>query len=282
MKIYSALLLAALAIAAASPAHAVPLKPIRAALKHIGIHSPAALSAAEKTLIRLVKTHGDDALPFVRATGQKGLQALDDAGEAGAKRLLALYRKHGANAGWIINHPRRLQAYLAHGDHAASALMKHPGLAEDVIGRYGAKGAEALEGLSTQEARRMTKLLVDDAGFAARPDATRFVEVIRQYGDPSMDFLWRHKGTILTGSVAAAFLNDPKPYIDGAKTLVVEPVTDTVQQVADKVAWNWIFIPVALVLFLAYGGVTALSRIRQQVIKARARPDAPPAAPPSP
>lgn len=42
---------------------------------------------------------------------------------------------------------------------------------------------------------------------------------IERYGDRAMNFIWRNKSALAVGIALVTFLNDPEPYINGAKKL---------------------------------------------------------------
>ena len=69
------------------------------------------------------------------------------------------------------------------------------------------------------------------------------LEVIGKYGEPAMDWIWNHKGTLAGAAAMAAFLAHPEPYLDGTRKLtesvareVVVPVTSKVIDGGAKVA----------------------------------------------
>lgn len=231
------------------------------------------ITVIEKTLARQVSKYGDDVVIFAKASGYRGMQLLDDVGDDAAANILRIHKTYGAKGLWIIENSQKRALFLKYGDDAATALIKHPGLADDVVQVYGSQGASALNNLGTQEARRFTKLLVDNPTFASSPHNSQVISVVRQYGDAAMNFIWDHKSALAGTTLMVAFLNDPEPYIQGVKVLVVEPITDiageTAKGVVKDVSWNWIALPLAALLFLALGGVTLLFRIRRQWISGR-------------
>ena len=71
--------------------------------------------------------------------------------------------------------------------------------------------------------------------------------MVETYGDRACDFLWRNKGTIFAGALLAAFLHDPKPYLDGVKDLAVEPVSRVAHDAALQTNWTLVVISAMLV-----------------------------------
>ena len=70
-----------------------------------------------------------------------------------APEVIKLYAKRGDEALWVISEPKRLVIFIKHGDSAADALIKHPGIADVLIKRFGDDAATALNGLSRQGGR---------------------------------------------------------------------------------------------------------------------------------
>ena len=181
--------------------------------------------AAEQTVeqvsekvARALALHGDDVKPFLRNSGHDGLKALEAAGNK-APEVIKLYRRKGNEAIWIISEPRRLTIFLKHGDSAADALIKHPGLAENLIDRYGSNAAGALTSVSRQNAQRLVRV-ADDGLLDASKRSSELLPMIRKYGDPAMDFVWKNKGALAVLSVLGTFLADPQAYLTGAKELI--------------------------------------------------------------
>jgi hypothetical protein len=226
------------------------------------------------SLVRLSTRYGDDVLPFARVAGPKGLQLLDKVGDTGAKAILRIFQRYGAKAEWLINSPDRVNLVMKYGDDVADAMVRHPGIATDVVNKYGKGGAVALNNLDTMKGRSLVKMMVDDPAFSSLASGDQIISVVGRYGNAAMDFIWRNKGALAGTAAMAAFLRDPEPYIAGAKTLVVEPVTEiagqSVHTVAQSVSWNWVILPLMAILFLGYGGLTLLMRIQRQWVSGRA------------
>jgi hypothetical protein len=172
--------------------------------------------------IRTAAKYGDECVPLLRSSGHAGFRALEEAGEK-APDVIRLFAKRGDEAVWIISEPKKLAIFIKHGDTAANALLKHPGIADTLIESAGPEAAGALVNLSRQSAQRLSIAAAD--GMLSRPQqGTQLLTVLAQYGDAAMDFVWRNKGPLAATAVMASFLADPKPYIDGVKELVVDPI----------------------------------------------------------
>ena len=210
---------------------------------------------AEATAKAVVK-HGDEALPLLRNAGHAGFTALREAGEK-APEVIKLYVRRGDEAIWVISEPNKLAIFLRHGDSAADALLKHPGIADGLIGRFGDNAIGALNSLSRQNAQRLS-MIADDGLLTATRRSSELLTAVLKYGDEAVDFIWRNKGALTVSSVLASFLADPQPYISGLRELVVDPVVSPIAK-----STNWTIIIAGLL------GVVLLPFIGRSIIKAR-------------
>ncbi|MCA9211745.1 MAG: hypothetical protein KDB27_01675 [Planctomycetales bacterium] len=189
----------------------------------------------------LAAKYGDEAFAALKKVGPRTFQLADDAGEFGGKAV-QLMAKHGDEAIWVARNPNRLKLVAAHGDDAALAMIRHGQIAEPLIVNFGDDAARAISKLSGQNARRLA-MMGDDGGLNSE-----LVSVVGQYGDKAMDFIWKNKGALATVAVAATFVANPEPYIDGTLSLTeqvldkaVEPMAGVASQVAADVVprTNW-------------------------------------------
>ena len=204
---------------------------------------------------KVVAKHGDDALPLLRNSGHAGFTALAEAGVK-APDVIKLYARRGEEAIWVISEPKKLSIFMKHGDSAADALIKHPGIADSLIGRYGDDAVGALNKVSRQNAQRLG-MIADDGLFAATSRSRELLPVIKNYGDEAMDFIWKNKGGLAIASVLATFLGDPQAYFSGAKQLIIDPI---VAPIVKSTNWTLIIVGVLIVAFLPF--------IAKSVIKA--------------
>jgi hypothetical protein len=86
------------------------------------------------------------------------LRLIEDAGEHGtvAARLLA---HHGEKAVALAGSRRSLTLIARHGDAAAEAILKHPGIAEPLIETPGQPGMNALNAIGARGGRDWLKWL---------------------------------------------------------------------------------------------------------------------------
>ena len=205
---------------------------------------------------KAVAKHGDEALPLLRNSGHAGFIALKEAGES-APDVIKLYARRGDEALWVISEPKKLAIFIRHGDGAADALLKHPGIADSLIGRYGDNAVGALNVISRQNAQRLN-MLANDGMLSATNRSGELLPVIRTYGDEAMDFIWKNKGALAVASVLATFIADPQAYISGAKELIVDPI---LVPMAKGTNWTLILGGALAVTFLPF--------IARSIMKAR-------------
>lgn len=192
---------------------------------------------------RVLAKHGDEALPYLRSTGHAGFTALEEAGGR-APDVIKLFARKGDEAIWIISEPKKLSIFLKHGDSAADALLKHPGIADSLISKFGDPAVGALNKVSRQNGQRLG-IATNEGLLTASDRSPELLGVVRQYGDGAMDFIWANKGPLAIASILGSFLVDPAPYINGIKTLVVDPI---VSPIVGSI--NWTFLVAAILGFI--------------------------------
>ncbi len=199
--------------------------------------------------LRMVLRHGEECRPLLKRAGPLGERALEQAGEQ-APDVIRLYARCGEETLHILSKPNKLALFLKHGDSAASALLRHPGIAEDVITKFGPRSAEALMRLSQREAQRLGIMTAE--GSLERMGRTEEVfALITRLGDRAMEFIWRNKGALAVGSTLALFLSKPEVFIDGVQKLVVEPMIKPIAtQAAAATPWGWLISGGLFLLFL--------------------------------
>jgi hypothetical protein len=166
---------------------------------------------------RLAARQGAEVIEAARRVGPGAIHVVEHAGAQAnvAARLLA---RHGPAAARVVSRPRALALVARHGDDAARALVRHGRLAEPAIEELGRPAARALAVLSPRQARRLVEMA--GSGDLARIGRTgELLRIVEEFGDRAMGFVWRHKGALAVGTVLAAFLADPGPFLGGAKGL---------------------------------------------------------------
>lgn len=214
------------------------------------------LEEVTEATAKAVARHGEAALPLLRKSGHAGFAALAEAG-AKAPEVIKLFARRGDEAIWVISEPKKLAIFIKHGDSAADALLKHPGIADNLIGRFGDDAVGAMNVVSRQSAQRLS-MVTDDGLLAATTRSPELLPVVRKYGDEAMDFIWKNKGSLAVASVLTTFLADPQAYISGAKELIIDPIA---APIAKGTNWTLIILGVLAVVFLPF--------IARSVVKAR-------------
>jgi hypothetical protein len=209
---------------------------------------------------RAIARHGDEVVPLVRHAGHGGLAALEQAGDQ-APEVIRLFARKGDEAVWLISERGKLRLFLKHGDSAADALIKHPGIADDLIGRFGNDAVGALNSVSKRGAQRMA-IAAEEGVFSATRRSAELLSVVRRYGDGAMDFIWRNKGALTVATLLGTFLADPEAYVSGAKQLVVDPM---LAPIVRSTNWTWIVGGLLVVLCLpVIAGRLARARLEWQ------------------
>jgi hypothetical protein len=207
-----------------------------------------------ETTSKTVAKYGEECLPLLRKSGHAGFTALEEAGER-APQVIKLYARRGDEAVWIISEPKRLAIFLKHGDSAADALIKHPQIAETLIGKYGSEAVGAVNAVSRTGGQRLA-IMASDGTLEKIGRQPEVLGVIRKYGDEAMDFVWKNKGALTVTAALATFLADPEVYIKGTKQLVVDPVISPIVK-----AINWTLL-VILALAVAFAPTIVKSIVR--------------------
>lgn len=218
-----------------------------------GVAGATAHEVSEATAT-VVARYGDDALPLLRSAGHQGFEALSSAGDK-APEVIKLYARRGDEALWVISDPKRLSIFIKHGDSAADALSKYPGIADDLIERFGSDAAVALNAISKQSAQHLA-IVADEGLLTASARSADLLPVVRRYGDQAMDFIWKNKGALAVASVLGTFLADPDAYISGTKDVLVPAI--------GSVNWTLIVASVLAFMFLPKILISAL-RLKKTV-----------------
>jgi hypothetical protein len=263
-KIVSGLMVLTVVLLIASPARAdLRTGAVRETAKYL--LRKFGKEAAEEGLEGLAKKiaasaarHGDDVITAVRKVGPRALRLADEAGGQGA-RAVRLMARHGDDAAvWVISRPKAMGLLARYGDDAAEAMIRHRGVAEPLLEGFGRPAVQALGKIGPQNGRRLAMLAKGE--LAAMGHTPELLGVIGKYGDPAMDFIWRHKGVLAGGAALTAFLANPQPYLNGTNQLAgtigenfVRPAVEAAGNVAQEAAGFVRWTLTILVLGLAAG-----------------------------
>lgn len=208
----------------------------------------------------LATKHGDEVIAAVKKAGPQGLHAIEQAGAAApqAAKVLSRFGDEGLR---VAREPKSLALFTKYGDDAAEAMIKHPGVADDLVAAYGNDAARAISKLDAQNANRLGMMLKDEslATVAKGKGSNELLEVIGKYGDRGMEFVWKHKKALTVSAALTAFLANPQPFLDGTRDFaefttaavaenVVKPLAEAPKAIATKVAERTDWTPVLLAI----------------------------------
>jgi hypothetical protein len=103
-------------------------------------------------------------------------------------------------------------------------------VARPIIARFGDDGARALNSLSPVGAQRLAAM---SDGLAASGRSRDWMRLIAERGDEVTDWLWKRRGGVAMGTVAAAVLLEPEEFIKASER-VAAPF---VERAAAAVPW---------------------------------------------
>ncbi len=258
----------------AGSAHAsLPAKVVQEAAEHVlRKFGKEATQLGAGRLARRIEAvgahHGDTAIAAVKRTGPAGLRAIEQAG-AHAPQTAALLARHGTEALWVTASKGRMAFFTRLGDDAALAMMRHPGVAQPLLKTMGQPAAQAMKGLSKRSGRRLG-IMAESGALAGMGRSREVLAVVARFGDRGLAFIWKHKGALAVGTVLAAFLADPQPFIDGTRRLVgsvgsavaggaLDAAKGTLQTLLARLDWR--VIPAAV---LPLGALLLLGRRRRR------------------
>jgi hypothetical protein len=202
-------------------------------------------------------------LNAVRKIGPRALNLAEEAGEH-APRAMRFIAEHGDDAARFLSRPKGMALFAELGEDATRVLMKHSGVGEPLVASIGRSAVDALGAVGARNGRRLA-MMAEGGELAAIGKTPELMGVIARYGDPAMEFIWRHKGALTVGTALTAFLANPKGFIDGANQLTatvgenaVKPAVTAAGHVAQEAAgflrWSLTILIVAVVIGLGWAG----------------------------
>ena len=227
------------------------------ALKKFGVEAVQEGSEAlSKKIAAAAARHGDDALSAVRKVGPKALTLADEAGE-NAPRVMRLLAHHGDDAAHMISNPRSMALFAKYGDDAAEVLIKHKGIAADLMESAGDDAIKALGVVGPRNGRRIA-MMAKDGG----PEMAGLMGVVARHGDPAMEFIWKHKATLAGGAALAAFVANPEPFINGTNQLAttvgenaIKPGIQETARTMSSLVWTLLVLTLGTSAVVVYFGV---------------------------
>ena len=202
------------------------------------------LATRVQPLLAKLGTEGSDAISRV---GPRAVTLMEEAGEESVvvARMLA---RHGDDAIWAVQNPARRSLIASLGDEAGESLMRHGTIAEKVLAQSGKSSVAALNRVSAQGGRRLA-ILADDPSTRSLATNADVLAIIGKYGDRAMDFVWRNKLALLTGTTLAAFIANPEPFLDGAIQLTEVAGKEIAKPLAEEIGkrTEWTMVMLAAV-----------------------------------
>lgn len=235
---------------------------------------------AEKLAGRIASAaarHGDDVLIAVRKVGPKALRLADEAGEH-APQVMRLISRYGDDAARVLSRSKAVILFARYGDDAAEALIKHRGIAEPLVEGLGQPAVKAFGALGERGGRRLAMMAKGE--LPAMGHTPELLGVIGKYGDPAMDFIWRHKAVLAGGAALTAFLANPEPYLNGTNRLVgtvaenaVRPAVQAAGNIAEEAASfvRWALTILVVGLTVALGLAVKTRAFEKPWVRAAAR-----------
>ena len=218
----------------------------RAAREVVEAFGREAVESAEPRVARLIEAYGDDAAAALRKVGPPGVQAMERFGAPGMK-ILSRWGDDGVRL-LAVEGDAAVAALGRYGDEAIELMVRHPGVGRDLLSRFGAQALRTR--LSTESVVTLNRL-AGEIGKSGR--TSEIFAVIEKFGDRACEFLWRNKGTIFIGTLLVAFLQDPQPYLDGVKQLVVQPASEVARDAAGRTNWTAVVIIIVLIASVYVG-----------------------------
>jgi hypothetical protein len=238
--------------------------------------------ALTRRIVTAAAKHGDDlVIAAVKKAGAKALTLADEAAEQ-APRVLRFIGRYGDEGAALLT--RKSMKLLTLGDDAAAALVRHQGVAEPLLESYGGSAVKALAAVAPRNGRRLA-IMAEAGELAAFGRTPEVLSLFGKYGDPALEFVWRHKAALAGTAVLGAFLANPEPYLDGSNKLAetvaanaVKPAIVATGKVADEAAgfvrWSLTIVVVGLVAAagLAWrGGASSKGRSRAGMVRSAFR-----------
>lgn len=190
------------------------------------------LEGMTRKIESLALKHGDEAVVAVKKVGPRTFRLIEESGEYGAESV-KLMARYGDDAVWIVARKNRLAIFVKYGDTAGEAMMKHGEIAEPLLESAGKSAAGAFRSVSPQNGRRLAMMGLD--GELSRIGRTpQLLDAVAKYGDPAMEFVWKHKGALQAAAALTAFLDTPEPYLDGTADITNVVAKSAVDPSGDK------------------------------------------------
>ncbi|HEU4339771.1 MAG TPA: hypothetical protein VFS19_06855 [Planctomycetota bacterium] len=173
----------------------------------------------EGRFARVMTRHGDDVT--VAAAARR----------MGPRTALRIVEQHGLPGAKIL---------VRFGDDGARLLTTDAARTMTVFRNLGEEGVDLMLKRRGTTSARLPELA---AAIKASGRPSEVLAVLRKYGDPACDFIWKNKGVLAGGALLAAFLANPTPYINGVTKLVDVPMS----HIAAATDWTAVFLAMIVI-----------------------------------
>lgn len=177
---------------------------------------------------------------------KQGIDAADEAAEAGAKSVFRESGEAGAEAASRLAVKQTDDVVEGLGRVSGAVTLRSADEATEMIVRsLGKNGLTSLDRLSPSG---MSKMADVAAELSASPYRDAWLTTLRAYGDEAADFLWHNKGSLAIAATGTAVALAPEAFlrstgrvvetaVSSASEHIMEPlITQTAQHVAGPVA----------------------------------------------
>lgn len=169
-----------------------------------------------------------------RRSGKAAREGLESLAEKGAGRL-------GANGGALI-------------------VRASDDVAKPIIAKFGDDGARALGSLSPKGAERLAAMSDDLTAGGRGKD---WMKLIAERGDEVTDWLWKRRGSVAVGTVAAVVLLQPEEFLAASERVATATISTAGEHVAGPMvkgaasAIPWVFL---WLIVISAGAIWLLSK----------------------
>lgn len=226
-----------------------------------------------EAVAQITYRYGDDGLRVVNQHGRPAMRALLSSSDEVGAPMARMMQRHGDDAVRMAQSPAGRRILATENDAMIRAMSRTRGQAYPMLHQHGPRAARTLNQLSPQQSRQLMALHRE--GHFTAPQFEQILDVIGRHGGSALDFIWKHKGALAVTAVLVAFLNDPDPFITGAKDVTAllagevgkaasTTMTSVGSEIAGHINWNVLVGAVMAFIGLKWGVVTWWKSRRQQ------------------
>lgn len=178
------------------------------------------MDGISRELRELAAKYGDDAIRASEIAGPDLFRIMREAGDNGPEVIKLLARK-GDSAVWVVARKDRMAIFIKYGDEAADAMNRHKGVAEPLINTYGKSAVSALNKVGNPRNSKRLAMMMQDGEIQRIGRTGELLNVIRQYGDAAVDYIYKNRQPLAVSAVLTSFLANPGAYIESGTDLTI-------------------------------------------------------------